>query len=181
MIRIVFSALVLIAAIFGLSNTALARNNPSVQPWFFEQIEQHAPAAEPPASNTGDVIEASAERLAWELEQARSTRTPLVIEFYSSDPVQCAQYNVTGPGECKAQLAEFERAASQYAGRVRFIRCDVASFGAILNGPDVRVLPTHVFVSTYDDSTHYDAIKVWGLLRVNQLDEAITDTFNIAP
>jgi hypothetical protein len=91
------------------------------------------------------------------------------------------QHNVNGVDECTPQFPEIWRTAIAYKGRVDVVRFNVQLHPPVLSGPDVQALPSHIFIADYTDSQHYTAIKVWGLLDQQGLEQTIQQTFNIAP
>jgi len=172
----------LFCAILLVPTLSFARQNAAVQPLFFEQLHNALPANQPlPISTNGAVSEVTWQGLAWAVENVKTTHVPVVIEFYSADASDCTKFNPTGKDECTPQIPETVSAAAQFQGRVEFLRFNVQLFPNVLNGPDVRVLPTHIFIADFTDTQHYTAIKVWGLLDQQGLEQVVQQTFNIAP
>jgi hypothetical protein len=177
----ILHSVVLSAALVIAPTASFAGRNPAVQPIFFQQLESVAPASQPaPVAQVGSIVEVTYAGLAWEVNNVKNTHIPLVVELVSGDPAACAA-QPGGLNECLAQYPASDRTALAYAGRVRFVRFNVQQHPGVLNGPDVRVLPTHLFIADYTDSTHYTAIKVWGLIDQSGLEQVIQETFNIAP
>lgn len=169
-------------AFFLLPTLALAGHNPAVQPIFFEELAQALPSSQPqPLATNGDVTDVSWAGLAWAVENVKHTHVPMIIEFYSANPSDCVKLNPTGVDECLPQARATLATAARYAGRVDVVRFNVQLRPSVLNGPDVRVLPTHLFIADYSDSQHYTAIKIWGLLDEQGLNEAIQETFRVNP
>ena len=171
-------------ALLALTAPVEARVNPAVQPIFFEHLQSVLPSSEPAAvSYDGKVTEVTLEGLAWAVANFKNDRIPLVIEFYSSNQSDCVVDNQSQPGtnECASQANVTAAAAAPYQDRVRFLRIDVSKYPVLLNGPDVRVLPSHIFLSDYSDTTHYSAIKVGGYLNTQALQSAVKDTLAVDP
>ncbi|HEY9714395.1 MAG TPA: hypothetical protein V6C72_13070, partial [Chroococcales cyanobacterium] len=95
--KIISSFLIAAAvSVAALPSVTMARQNPAVQPLFFEQLETATPAAQPaPISTSGAVTEVSWAGLAWELQNLKSSPVPLVIEFSSASQSDCVNWNPT--------------------------------------------------------------------------------------
>ena len=172
--------ILLLSAVFILPAAAFAGRNPAVQNIFFEQLQSSLPSSQPPAITTaGGVTEVTWAGLAWEVDNVKTSHVPVVIEFYSDDVGDCQRFNPVGTDECTPDLDQFVQASAQYGDSVRFIRFNVRLHPVVLNGPDVRVLPTHIFIADYSDTQHYSAIKVWGLLNAAAVEQVIGQTFNV--
>lgn len=171
------TSLLFSAFVFLIPATTFAAHNPAVQPLFFEQLSASAPTDQPaPIATVDGVTEVSWEGLAWEVQNVTTSHVPLVIEFYSDDSSDCQRMNPTGADECAPQLAQFN-AASLSHDQVRFVRFNVRRHPQVLDGPDVRVLPSHIFIAAYTDTQHYTAIKIWGYLDQDGLSQAMDETF----
>jgi hypothetical protein len=171
-----------LTALLSASLPALARNNPAVQPIFFEHLQAALSTSEPaPTIQSGTVTEVTLSSLAWAVDNVKNDPVPLVIEFYSSNQNDCAISPQTTDNECALQETATPAAAAQYPGRVRFLRIDVNQYPILLNGPDVRVLPSHIVVSAYTDTTHYTASKVAGYLDEAGLESLIKADLAIDP
>lgn len=117
--------------------------------------------------------------LTWpQLEQElRTNKGPIVIEFYRQgdpdDPDIADDCD-----KCAQQLPVLEKIASQYAGRVTFLRFDVQArpqmeqFGMV-------VFPTHIFM-VHNDKELW-ARRIRGFLTEKQFEELIEELFNIKP
>lgn len=57
----------------------------------------------------------------------------------------------------------------------------MSNYPVLLNGPDVRVLPSHIFVADYTDTSHYSAMKVGGYLDKQALQSVVKDTLAVDP
>jgi hypothetical protein len=168
--------------LFAFATNVEARVNPAVQPIFFEHLQNVLPSSEPAAvGHDGTVTEVTLEGLAWAVNNVKNDHVPLVIEFYSSNQSACVVNAQSGDNECVSQARVTAAAAAPYQDRVRFLRIDVSNYSVLLNGPDVRVLPSHIFVADYSDSTHYSAIKVGGYLDQQALQSAVKDTLAVDP
>jgi hypothetical protein len=176
-----FSPLALTAVLFA-TTPAFANHNPAVQPIFFEQLQNVLPADEPAAlAQDGAVTEVTLSGLAWAIDNVKNDHVPLVIEFYSSDQSMCAVLPQSGISECLLQMSATPLAAANYQGRVKFLRIDVSKYSSLLNGPDVRVLPSHIVIADYSDTTHYTAIKVGGYLSMPGLQSLVKEILSIEP
>lgn len=173
-----------------IAGPAEARNNPAVQPIFFETLESAlantgtgSGSAPAPLSQDGSVSEVTLPGLAWAVANFKNDHIPLVIEFYSSNQNVCAvsQNQQMSGNECAMQMAVTAQAAAPYQDRVKFLRIDVSKYPVLLNGPDIRVLPSHIFISDYTDSNNYAAVKVWGYLSGPALQSVIKDTLAVDP
>jgi len=171
----------LIGSLATFAQPLLARQNPAVQPIFFENLQASLPAAgsQRPDLPAGDVSDLTLSQLALVVADLQNDPVPLIVEFYSSDPAACAITQSTGANECQAQASATEAAAAQYPGRVRFVRIDVKNYPILLNGPDVRVLPSHIVIASYLDTTHYSAFKVSGYLSLDGLQSLIQSNLSI--
>jgi thioredoxin-like negative regulator of GroEL len=159
---------------------AHAHVNPTVRESFFEELQLAAPANKPAAVDVdGSVTEVTWQGLAWEVENTAKTKVPLVVQFYSSDPLYCLPWRAVG--ECAAQLMMTPRVASQYAGRVRFVRFDVNRHPSLLHTVDVPTLPLHMFVVSYTDTAHYEATAVKGFIDEVSFQNQIEDVFGFKP
>jgi thioredoxin-like negative regulator of GroEL len=170
-------------AAFLLPAVGLAGHNPAVQPIFFDELAQALPASQPQpiAVGNGALVDVTWAGLAWAVDNVKRTHVPLIIEFYSPDASDCIKLNPTGNDECLPQAPAILDTAVNYQGRVDVVRFNVQLHPQVLNGPDVRVLPTHIFIADYSDSQHYTAIKIWGLIDEQGLQQTIQQTFKIAP
>jgi hypothetical protein len=181
LIRSLVFSLALTASL-AVTSTATARQNPAVQPIFFEHLQAELPTSEPaPIGQQGDVTEVTLAGLAWAVDNVKNDPVPLVIEFYSSDASACATSLSNGTNECTIQPAATQLAAANYPNRVRFLRIDVKNYPVLLNGPDVRVLPSHIIVAGYTDTNTYTAIKVGGYLSDTQIQSLVKETLGINP
>jgi hypothetical protein len=161
---------------------ASAYVNPAVQPIFFEHLKSALPSSEPfPAPQPGAVTEVTLAGLAWAVDNLRNDPVPLFVEFYSGNQNDCALSTQTGDNECELQQTATPPVAAQYPGRVKFLRIDVNKYPVLLNGPDVRVLPSHIVISSYSDTTHYGASKVGGYLDEAGIESLIKSELDLDP
>ncbi len=178
-----FSKLILLIVLAIAPALSFARNQ-AVQPIFFEQLEQ-AQSSAPANSTSGVVTEVTWSELAWEVQNVKTSGIPLVIEFYSANPQDCANTNsasnAAATDECTAQVSQSAGLQNTYLGRVKVVRFNVQQHPSVVQGPDVRVLPTHMFIGSYADSQHYVAIRIWGLMDESALQDVIQQTFHINP
>jgi thioredoxin-like negative regulator of GroEL len=170
-------------AAFLLPAVSLAGHNPAVQPIFFEELAQALPASQPqPISvDSSALFDVTWAGLAWAVDNVKRTHVPLIIEFYSADANDCIRFNPVGTDECSPQVPTILDTAVHYSGRVDVVRFNVQQHPQVLNGPDVRVLPTHIFIADYSDTQHYTAIKIWGLIDEQGLQQTIQQTFKLNP
>jgi len=176
-----FIKFLMLNVVLLLPVASFAGRNPAVQPLFFEQLQAALPSSQPePITTSGAVSDVTWQGLAWEVDNVKTSHVPIVIEFYSDDSGDCQRFNPVGTDECAPQLAQFDSASSSYGDNVKFIRFNVRLHPDVVNGPDVRVLPTHFFIADYTDTQHYTAVKVWGMLDEAGIAQVIQQTFNIS-
>ncbi|HEY9774699.1 MAG TPA: hypothetical protein V6C81_13140 [Planktothrix sp.] len=167
---------------FVIPAVCLARWNPAVQNIFFEELEKALPSQQPPplASAGGTISVVSYPGLAWAVDNVKNSHRPLIISFNSVSS-DCIRWNVNHVDDCPAQSTADVDIANHYAGTVDVVVFNVQLHPQVMNGPDVQALPSHIFIADYTDSQHYTAIKVWGLMDEQGLEQTIQQTFNIAP
>jgi len=173
----------LVCAALIVPAICFARWNPAVQNSFFQDLEQALPAQQPPplAIAGGVLSDVNWAGLAWAVNNVKTTHRPLIISFYSADPNTCVKWNLKGVDDCGNQVNADFYIANHYAGQIDVVRINVQFHPQVMNGPDVQSLPTHFFIGDYTDSQHYTAVKVWGLMDEQGLEQLIQQTFNIGP
>ena len=177
-----FICAMVITALEFFAVPVFARVNQAVQPLFFEHLQSALTSGQsPPSIHAGAVNEVSLADLAWAVDNLKSDPVPLVIEFYSSNTADCLLTPNSQENECDLQDDAEAAAAANYPGRVRFLRIDVSKYPILLNGPDVRALPSHIFIAAYSDTTHYTANKAMGYFDTSAIESLVKDSLRIDP
>jgi hypothetical protein len=184
-----FVRLVLMAIAFACLSPAqvsLARgHNPAVSNSFFLMLDSLAgncgSATSQVATVAGSVNSVSWAQAACLVQESQDGKLPpMVIEVVTSDANQCDQYKddpQLSSDICQQQLVETTAAASARPD-VLYLSVDAAQNRTVTSGADVRVLPTHIFIHSYSDVSHYEALAVMGYLDRVAMVAATKEIFN---
>ena len=102
--------------------------------------------------------------------QVISANSAVIIEFYDSKSNDAS-------GECAAQLPIYQSVASQYQGKVTFLRFDIEQDMPLAEAGRLQVCPTHLFVFGQLPDPHTvpnrTPFRRMGLLTEDQFKELI--------
>jgi hypothetical protein len=183
--------LIVVAAVsLGASQVTFARGyNPTVSNSFFLMMDAVAGDCSSQAAQITPVM-GSLNSVNWQQAAcliaamaADGAHPPMVIEVSTSDMQQCDLYKndpQAGSDICQRQLTESNAAAQARPG-VLFLSVDAAQNSSVTGGVDVRVLPTHIFITSYSGVSHYQAMTVMGYMDGVALTAAVENIFNLVP
>lgn len=102
----------------------------------------------------------------------RNANGPVLIEFYDSTSPDTT-------GECARQVPVFSQVSKAYAGKITFLRFDIAQDMKFAEALRATVCPTHIFVDLTKPEPNKISKRHWGYLSNQQFQELIKDYFDL--
>lgn len=102
----------------------------------------------------------------------RNTSGPVLIEFYDSTSADTS-------GECARQIPVFSQVSKAYAGKITFLRFDIAQDMKFAEALRATVCPTHIFVDLTKSEPNKISKRHWGFLSNQQFQELIKEYFDL--